>query len=177
MKSAWLIRSRPWYKLSWALQALLKLSPAHLSRLSSIHRARRALPCCWGMRISDPVPRPFALIHRPTLPNILRVKLEMYPEASPDFPSSSTSVGINFSLLYIYNPSWTPSLPFSTAAHSSVVNCVHPPSHQDSLIAQLVKNPLAVWETWVWSLGWEDPLEKGKATHSSILAWRIPWTV
>ena len=34
-----------------------------------------------------------------------------------------------------------------------------------------------MWETWVWSLGWEDPLEKGKATHSSILAWRIPWAV
>ena len=46
-----------------------------------------------------------------------------------------------------------------------------------SLVAQLVKNPPAMWETWVLSLGWEDPLEKGKATHSSILAWRIPWTV
>ena len=46
-----------------------------------------------------------------------------------------------------------------------------------SLVAQLVKNPPAMWETWVRSLGWEDPLEKGKATHSSILAWRIPWTV
>ena len=46
-----------------------------------------------------------------------------------------------------------------------------------SLIAQLVKNPPAVRETRVRSLGWEDPLEKGKATHSSILAWRIPWTV
>ena len=45
-----------------------------------------------------------------------------------------------------------------------------------SLVAQLVKNLLAMWETWVWSLGWEDPLEKGKVTHSSILAWRIPWT-
>ena len=44
-------------------------------------------------------------------------------------------------------------------------------------VAQLVKNPPAVWETWVRSLGWEDPLETGKATHSSILAWRIPWTV
>ena len=42
-------------------------------------------------------------------------------------------------------------------------------------MAQLVKNPPAMWETWVRSLGWEDPLEKGKATHSSILAWRIPW--
>ena len=45
------------------------------------------------------------------------------------------------------------------------------------LVAQLVKNPPAMWETWVRSLGWEGPLEKGMATHSSILAWRIPWTV
>ena len=44
-----------------------------------------------------------------------------------------------------------------------------------SLMAQLVKNPPAMRETWVWYLGWGDPLEKGKATHSSILAWRIPW--
>ena len=44
-------------------------------------------------------------------------------------------------------------------------------------MAQLVKNPPAIQETWVRSLGWEDPLEKEKATHSSILAWRIPWTV
>ena len=34
-----------------------------------------------------------------------------------------------------------------------------------------------MWETWVWSLGWEDPLKKGKATHSSLLAWKIPWTI
>ena len=46
-----------------------------------------------------------------------------------------------------------------------------------SLVAQLVKNPPAMWETWALSLGWEDPLEKGKATHSRILAGRIPWTV
>ena len=45
-----------------------------------------------------------------------------------------------------------------------------------SLVAQLVKNLPAIWETWVPSLGWEDPLEKGMATHASILAWRIPWT-
>ena len=44
------------------------------------------------------------------------------------------------------------------------------------LVTQLVKNPLAMRETWVRSLGWEDPLEKGKATHSSILVWRTPWT-
>ena len=49
--------------------------------------------------------------------------------------------------------------------------------HRTSLVAQLVKNPPIMQETWVQSLGWEEPLEKGKATHSSILAWKIPWTV
>ena len=46
-----------------------------------------------------------------------------------------------------------------------------------SLVVQLVKNLSAMQETWVWSLGWKDPLEKGTATYSRILAWRIPWTV
>ena len=45
-----------------------------------------------------------------------------------------------------------------------------------SLVAQMVKNLPTVWETWVPSLGWEDPLEKEMATHSNILAWKIPWT-
>ena len=45
-----------------------------------------------------------------------------------------------------------------------------------SFMAQLVKNPPAMWETWVQSLGWEDPLEKEMATHSSVLAWETPWT-
>ena len=51
------------------------------------------------------------------------------------------------------------------------------PSPWASLVAQLVKNMPAMWENWVRSLGWEDPLEKGMATHSSILDWRIPQTV
>ena len=46
-----------------------------------------------------------------------------------------------------------------------------------SFLTQLVKNPPVMWETRARSLGWEDPLEKGKSTHSDILAWRIPWTV
>ena len=46
-----------------------------------------------------------------------------------------------------------------------------------SLVAQLVKNLPAMQETWVQSLGWEDPLERGMATHSRILAWGIPWIV
>ena len=45
-----------------------------------------------------------------------------------------------------------------------------------SLVAQMVKNLPAVQETWIWSLGWEDPLEKRMATHSGILSWRTPWT-
>ena len=45
-----------------------------------------------------------------------------------------------------------------------------------SLVAQTVKNPPAMWENWVRSLGWEDPLEEDMAGHSSTLAWRIPWT-
>ena len=48
------------------------------------------------------------------------------------------------------------------------------PGSRASLVSQLVKNPPATWKTWVWSLGWEDPLKEGLATHSSILAWRIP---
>ena len=48
---------------------------------------------------------------------------------------------------------------------------------QASLVAQLVKNPPAMQKTWIRSLGWEDPLEKGTDTYSNILAWRVPWTV
>ena len=43
-------------------------------------------------------------------------------------------------------------------------------------LSQMVRNPPAMWDTWVQSLGWEDPLEEGMATHSSIPDWRIPWT-
>jgi len=49
-------------------------------------------------------------------------------------------------------------------------------SLMSSLVAQLVKNRPAKWETWIRSLGWEDPLEEGMETHSSVLAWKIPWT-
>ena len=51
--------------------------------------------------------------------------------------------------------------------------CIHSPP-MASLVAKMVKNPPGMWETWVRSLGWDDPLEEGMATHSSILAWRIP---
>ena len=70
------------------------------------------------------------------------------------------------------NPSSTPGLGRSTGE-----GIVYPFQYSwVSLVAQTVKNPLAMWETRVQYLGWEDLLEKGMATHSSILAWRIPWT-
>ena len=50
------------------------------------------------------------------------------------------------------------------------------PDHFTCLVAQMVECLLAMWETWVRSLGEEDPLEKAMATHSSTLAWKIPWT-
>ena len=72
-----------------------------------------------------------------------------------DFPGKSTGVGCLCLLRRIGYP-----LQYSLA----------------SFVAQLVKNLPAMWKTWVWSQGWEDPLENGTATHSSILAWIIPWT-
>ena len=55
-------------------------------------------------------------------------------------------------------------------------NLNDPKVRLSSQVAQMVKRLPAMQETWVWSLGWEDPLEKEMATHSSILAWKIPWT-
>ena len=64
-----------------------------------------------------------------------------------------------------------------TCTRSLVGNWVETASLLGFPVAQLVKNLCSVRETWVGSLGWEDPLEKGTATHSSVLARRIPWTV
>ena len=70
------------------------------------------------------------------------------------------------------DPSWTPGLGRSPG--EGIGYLLH---SWASLMAQLVKNLPAMWETWVLSLGWEDPLKEGMATHSSILACGIPWTV
>ena len=59
---------------------------------------------------------------------------------------------------------------------SGLLGFLFPSTKWASLGAQMVKNPPTMRETWVQSLGWENPLEKGTATHSSVLAWRIPWT-
>jgi len=89
---------------------------------------------------------------------------------SQGFPDSSTG---KESTCNAGDPGWIPGL-----RRSPGEGIGYPLQYSwASLVAQLVKNLPAMWETWVQSLGWEDPLKKGKATHSSILAWRIPWTV
>ena len=70
---------------------------------------------------------------------------------------------------------WTESEKGRKGTPKSPGSCTESPGA--SLVAQMVNNLSAMRETWVWSLGWEDPLEKGMATHSSILVWRIPWAV
>ena len=69
----------------------------------------------------------------------------------------------------------------SIGSQRVIPNCVtnfhfHFQHNWNNLVVQMAKDLPAMWETWARSLGWEDPLEKGMATHPSILAWRIPWT-
>ena len=78
-----------------------------------------------------------------------------------DFPGKNTGVGCHFLLQGSSKP-----------RDGTQVSCF---TDQLFTTETPVKNPTAMWETWVWSLGWEDPLEKGKATHSCILVWKIPW--
>ena len=83
-------------------------------------------------------------------------------------------------------PIYCPNPDFHSVSRSPLSNTVHLlvfgpntaiPKWRNNMIVWLVKNLPAMRETWVGSLGWEDPLGKGKATHSNIPAWRIPWTV
>ena len=108
-----------------------------------------------------------------------------------DFPGKNTGVGCHALLLGIFptqglNPRllhcrqilYQLSHQGSPGIHISPLFRFpsHLGHHRATLVAQMVKNPPAMQETQVWSLGQEDPLEKGMATHSSILIWRIPWT-
>ena len=86
-----------------------------------------------------------------------------------DFPSSSAG---NESTCNAEDPGSLPGSGRSTGEGRS-----YPLQYSSSLVSQLAKNLPTMRETWVQSLCWKDPLEEGKATHSSILAWRIPWTV
>ena len=93
----------------------------------------------------------------------------LLPSFSPSLPSS-----MSLSLMVSLCPWWN----LQGQLHISLLPISPSPlGILASLLAQLVKILPAMAETWVRSLGWEDPLEKGKTTHSSILVWRIPWTV
>ena len=90
--------------------------------------------------------------------------------SSAGFPDSSFGIGSTC------NAGDPGSIPGS--GRSAGEGMGYPPQYYWAfLVAQLFKNLPAMKETWVRSLGWEDPLEKGKANHASILVWRIPWTV
>ena len=90
--------------------------------------------------------------------------------------SSSSSSSSSVDKESAYNAGDPGSIPGSGRSAGEGIG--HPLQYSwASLVVQLVKNPSALQEIWVRSLGWEDPLEKGKATHSTILAWRITWTV
>ena len=96
--------------------------------------------------------------------------LKVYYSVHKDFPESS----VGKESAYIAGDPG--SIPGSRRSTGQRIGYPHQYSWS-SLVPQLVKNPSAMRETWVWSLGGEDPLEKAKSTHSSILAWKIPWTV
>ena len=80
-----------------------------------------------------------------------------------------------FQELMIYREAWPAAVHRVTRSQTWLSNWTEVKCKiWTSLVAQLVKNPLVIQETWVWSLSWEDPLEEGMATRSSILAWRSP---
>ena len=95
------------------------------------------------------------------------------------FPSGGQSTGASalVSVLPMNIQGWFPLGLTSLTSLLSKGLYLNRLSFRASLVAQLVKNPPAMWETWVPSLGWEDPLGKRMATHSSILAQGITWTV
>ena len=95
-----------------------------------------------------------------------------YPSSWKHYSADRSALGLNPPITASLLP---PSLKSLCAVITVIVSVFHLP--WASLVARLVKNLLAIQETWVQSLTREDPLEKVGATHSSILAWRIPWTV
>ena len=83
---------------------------------------------------------------------------------------------MNGIIQYVIFSEWLLSLNVMFSRFIHVVTGFYSLLWPNPLVAQMVKNPAVMQETWVRSLGWEDPLEKGMAIHSNILAWRIPWT-
>ena len=114
-----------------------------------------------------------SFVYHCTLPYLLKIFIfSMYfwhCLTTSGFPDSS------FGKVFACNAGDPSSIPASRRSAGEGIG--YPLQCWASLVPQLVKNLPAMWETWVQFLGWDDSLEKGKATHSSILAWRIPQTV
>ena len=113
----------------------------------------------------------FALYFRQDMHFLLPLDIVAPSYQSLGFPDSSVG---KESFCNTGDPGSIPGLGRSAGAGISLI---HTPVFLGSPVAHLVKNLSSMQETWVRSLGWEDPLEKGKATHASTLAWRIPRTV
>ena len=108
---------------------------------------------------------------------MLWLKGESLPDSSrPPLFQLTRTVNSDFGKRLFLSSLFAESLPFSEFCLPWCFY-THCKETGASLEVQLVMNLPAVQKTWVRPLGWEDPLEKGKATHPSILAWRIPWTV
>ena len=102
--------------------------------------------------------------------------LSLSPFANMVAPWVSCPLAASFCLFLRVRISFAPRQGLWRAATAELqtrTRCQLSRLRRASLVAQMVKNPPEIWETWVQSLGWEDPLEEGMATHSSILAWRI----
>ena len=97
--------------------------------------------------------------------------MSLFPPKSIHSPGSLSDPGMEAGSPALQADS-LPSEPPGKPLWVAVTEC----NRLASLVAQMVKNLPAMQETWLPSLGWEDPLENGMAAHSSILAWRIPWT-
>ena len=110
------------------------------------------------------------LIKLPLLPLLPPPNICSLPYLLMGFPGSSAGKES------AYNAEDPGSIPGSGRSTGEGIGCLLQYSWA-SPVVQLVKNSTAMWETWVPSLGWEDFLEKGTSSHSSILAWKIPWTV
>ena len=96
-------------------------------------------------------------------------------QASLSFTISQSLLKLMFIYLSVHLPIYLPPVEYYSALNNIMYIIYIYNIIWGFPVAQMVKNLHAMWETWVQSLGLEDPLEKRKATHSSILAWRIPW--
>ena len=104
---------------------------------------------------------------------IIPTKCQLFPLWKVRFSKASSNLTLS---ILRHNAFWSKSLPYQFQEQWHGYFSYLPQRTRTSLVAQMVKHLSAMQETRVWALGWEDPLEKEMGVHSSILAWKIPWT-